>query len=236
MNILIVNDDGPKALGLRILRDAVKLRWPHARQVVMVPVKPMTGQGMSVTAVREIGKLKREQVEPDFWVVEGKPADLIYLATYHYNEFISTGTWDLLLSGVNHGQNVGLDVYHSGTVGMAMLASSGFGIPSIAFSQTMEATEPDGSAQEANRFVNTTPLILNILASFTPAFGECFNVNFPAGEPKGWRTCTVAPFSRWRTPPPSSMMKGPLLDYYELAAGYLTISEIALRCNPTIRF
>ena len=123
MNILITNDDGPGAYGLEVLQGAVQAVYPEARIVTLTQKQGRGGQGLAITPV-DAEALPIETVEPDVYICDGTPADLIYAGVGMSRRFLADGQFDLVLTGVNHGHNVGMDVFHSGTVGMAMLAVS----------------------------------------------------------------------------------------------------------------
>lgn len=123
MRILISNDDGIDAPGLKTLVDMVS---GFAEPVVFAPEKEQSGAGHRVTVDRSI--LVRE-IEPNRFAVQGTPADCVRIALFEYDfEF------DLMLAGINDGGNLGVDVYMSGTAAAAREASY-CGLPSIAISQ-----------------------------------------------------------------------------------------------------
>jgi len=115
VNILITNDDGPEAHGLGVLKRAVKAVYPEARIVTLTPRLGQGGQGLAITPLTAEA-LPVEQIEPGFFVCDGKPADLIYVGLGLPQLFLPEGQFDLVLTGVNHGHNVGMDVFHSGDI------------------------------------------------------------------------------------------------------------------------
>lgn len=123
MNILICNDDGYLAHGLSILADiAGKL----ANVRVVAPERDRSGVSNSLTLDRP---LRLRQAENGFYFVSGTPTDCIHLALHAMPEFKP----DLVLSGINHGANMGDDTLYSGTVAAATEAFL-LGIPAVAFS------------------------------------------------------------------------------------------------------
>ena len=132
--------------------------------------------------------------------------------------------FDLVLTGVNHGQNVGMDVFHSGTVGMAMLASAFFGVRAIAFSQEIEYGQ--AKARGNNKFYTAGKHLAAILEDMPREKIYCRTVNFPLQrEPKGRRVCGISMFSRFR-PHLALENKREDQDVAQLEQGYITISVL----------
>lgn len=121
--LLLSNDDGVNAPGLRALYDAL---LPHARLRVVAPDRDRSGASNSLTLSRP---LSLTALESGFHAVDGTPADCVYLGV--------NGVWDempdLVISGINHGANLGDDVLYSGTVAAAMEGRN-LGMTAIAMS------------------------------------------------------------------------------------------------------
>ncbi|MEW6444945.1 MAG: 5'/3'-nucleotidase SurE [Pseudomonadota bacterium] len=130
MDILISNDDGVHAPGIRALAESMR---PLGRVVIVAPDRDRSGASNSLTLSRP---LRPKQLEPDVWAVDGTPTDCVHLALTGLLPF----TPDMVLSGINHGPNMGDDVLYSGTVAAAMEGRS-LGLPAIAVS--MESFEPE---------------------------------------------------------------------------------------------
>lgn len=238
MNILICNDDGPEALGLLLLREEVRRRYKEAKIVTMTTHKPMTGQGMAISTSREAKDIKTEKLEKDFYQLKARPVDIIYHAFTSDKYLPESRTWDAVICGVNHGQNVGLDVYHSGTVGMAMVATRAFGCNATAFGQAMEETEPKSHDEDRPYFLSTSKYLMNYFQNTALLPGECWNVNFPADPAQGMKSVPVAHYSRWR-PLPTEIVpraRNESSDITELNRGFITISELELRVNPAMDY
>ena len=109
MNILIANDDGVFAPGLQALAQALK---PLGRVVVVAPESERSGYSSALTLDRP---LRPVQISEDVWAVNGTPADCVYLSMNGLFDF----EFDLVVSGINSGANLGDDVLYSGTVGAA---------------------------------------------------------------------------------------------------------------------
>jgi len=218
MNVLITNDDGPEAYGLALLQRAARATFPEAQIVTIAPHNGQGGLGMAITPIPpEV--LTVEQLEKDFYICHGKPADLIYVGLGMSDRFLAEGRFDLVLTGVNHGQNIGMDVFHSGTVGMAMLASGFFGVPAVAFSQQVENWAL--SADETT--FRTAAAYLPELLQDTLQDRSCRSINFPSRQPKGMRTCSVSMFSRFR-PHLVPHNRRETEDVAQLEEGFITIS------------
>lgn len=224
MNILIANDDGPGAEGLEVLMVATRAAYPDATIVSISPKQAIGGQGLSVTP-KDLEDLPVEKVAAHFYVCDAKPADLIYLALGQPERFLGHGSFDLVLTGINHGENIGMDVFHSGTVGMAMLASTFFRTTSVAFS--MQISRSLDGKQNNTRAKQNTDFVVNFLKSNPHAASLCWNVNFPSGNPRGWKVCSVAYHSRFRPYEPEER-KHEWCDVVQLAEGFIVISPLNL--------
>lgn len=121
--LLLSNDDGVHAPGLRALHDAL---ISHAKLRVVAPDRDRSGASNSLTLSRP---LLLSAMENGFYSVDGTPADCVYLGV--------NGVWDekpdLVISGINHGSNLGDDVLYSGTVAAAMEGRN-LGMSAIAMS------------------------------------------------------------------------------------------------------
>ena len=131
MRILITNDDGINAAGLAVLdRIAQEIAGPGGEVWVVAPAFEQSGVGHCIsyshpTLISEIA--------PRRFATEGSPADCVLAALYHV---MKDARPDLVLSGVNRGNNAGENVLYSGTIGGAMEAALQ-GIKAIALSQFM---------------------------------------------------------------------------------------------------
>lgn len=126
MRILISNDDGINAPGLKVMEHI-------ARQFtddiwVVAPESEQSGAGHSLTLTEP---MRIREISHQKFAVRGTPTDCVLLAIQH---IIDDRTPDLVLSGVNRGGNMGEDVTYSGTVAVAMEGTL-LGVPSIALSQ-----------------------------------------------------------------------------------------------------
>lgn len=171
MRILLTNDDGYHAPGLKVL-EAIAARFSDDVWVV-APADEQSGAGHSLTLTRPIRV--RQHGEKRF-AVAGTPTDAVMMALAR---IMADHKPDLILSGVNHGANLAEDVTYSGTVSAAMEGALA-GVRSIALSQVydkqgMGDTVPfDAAAAWGERVLR--PLIDAPLEPRT-----LVNVNFPAG-------------------------------------------------------
>jgi 5'-nucleotidase len=158
MKILVSNDDGYLAPGLVALANALA---PIAEIVVVAPDSNRSGSSNSLTLDRP---LSVHRAENGFYFVNGTPSDCVHIALTGMLGFKP----DLVVSGINQGQNMGDDTLYSGTVAAATEGFL-FGIPSIAFSQVHHGWEHlDAAARVARELVErrfdmlTPPWLLNV--------------------------------------------------------------------------
>lgn len=181
MRILLTNDDGVNAPGLRVLE---RIAREFSDDIwVVAPTEEQSGAGHSLTLTQPIRM--RELGERRFCVT-GTPTDAVMMAIAR---IMKDDPPDLILSGVNRGANLGEDVTYSGTVSAAMEGALA-GIPSIALSQgyaregmgdTVPFAAAEAWADEALR-----PLLAEPMAPRT-----LVNINFPARSPSEVRGIRV---------------------------------------------
>ncbi|MGF1753203.1 5'/3'-nucleotidase SurE [Vibrio makurazakiensis] len=124
MKILLSNDDGVHAQGIHALADVLR---DLAEIVIVAPDRNRSGASNSLTLEQP---LRVQEIEPNTYSVQGTPTDCVHFAL---NELLKDDMPDLVLSGINHGANLGDDVLYSGTVAAAMEGHF-LGVQSIAFS------------------------------------------------------------------------------------------------------
>ncbi|QXO16962.1 MULTISPECIES: 5'/3'-nucleotidase SurE [Vibrio] len=124
LKILLSNDDGVYAEGIRALAYALA---DMAEIVIVAPDRNRSGASNSLTLEQP---LRVTKIEPNTYSVQGTPTDCVHFAL---NELMKDDLPDLVLSGINHGANLGDDVLYSGTVAAAMEGHF-LGVQSIAFS------------------------------------------------------------------------------------------------------
>lgn len=232
--ILITNDDGITAPGIRNLVEAVK---DLGTIVVVAPDKPQSGMGHAIT----IGyPLRLHQVQQfdgvDAWQCSGTPVDCVKLAV----DKVLHRKPDLCLSGINHGANHSINVIYSGTMSAAIEASIE-NIPSIGFSLMNYSMEADFSAAR----VYARQLVQQVLAMKQKKKHLCLNVNIPnvdASLIKGLKVCRQAyakydesfderkdPAGRryfWLTGEFKNFDKGKDTDVWALAHNYVSVVPV----------
>ncbi len=181
--ILVTNDDGVSAPGIKALTEAVK---DLGKVIVVAPDKPQSGMGHAIT----IGHPLRLNAVENFGDIEayqcsGTPVDCVKLAV----DKVLHRKPDICLSGINHGPNHSINVIYSGTMSAALEASIE-SIPSIGFSLLDYSIEADftGAVYYAN-------LIVKQLLGKKTDKHLCLNVNIPAAPKevlKGLKICRQA--------------------------------------------
>ncbi len=169
--ILITNDDGYDANGLRALIEALK---DVAHLTIVAPTSEKSACGHSLTLTRP---LRFVEVDDDFYKLDdGTPSDCVYLALH---SLYGDKKPDLLISGINRGANMGEDITYSGTVAGAMEAVL-HDVPAIAISQVLGVSQHGldvdySLAQEVIR-----DLVMKVFEDKFPLpHRELLNVNIP---------------------------------------------------------
>ena len=180
MRILVSNDDGIDAPGIAALYQAVA---DMGSVDVAAPDSPQSAAGHAITLHRplEVRRVVADGQRPFAGLsISGRPADCVRLAI----RSLLPNAPELVLSGLNAGANVGINVFYSGTVAAAAEAAM-MGIPAVAFSASADGGQIDfaGAAAICRR-------VLDWLLSAGLARGDLFNVNIPSlakGRPLGIR-------------------------------------------------
>ncbi|MEA3505437.1 MAG: 5'/3'-nucleotidase SurE, partial [Bacteroidota bacterium] len=178
--ILITNDDGINALGLKML---ISVMREFGRIVVVAPDKQQSGKSHSIT-VGEILRVEKIIEEENYveYVTNGTPVDCVKLG----KKVVLEGNPDLVVSGINHGSNATINVLYSGTMAAAMEACIA-GIPAIGFSLDDYSSNADFS--QVKEVIKK--IVREVLDNSLPV-GTCLNVNIPAvssNQIKGIRVC-----------------------------------------------
>lgn len=125
--VLLSNDDGYASPGIRAMRDALK-----GAEADVVIVAPETEQSASSHALSLHRPLRLRDVDAETFALDGTPADCIYVAL-HAGTRVLARRPDLVVSGINHGMNLGQDAFYSGTIAAAREGALR-GIPALATS------------------------------------------------------------------------------------------------------
>lgn len=168
--ILVTNDDGIYATGLRTL---INIMRGIGNVLVVAPDKPQSGMGHAVTIISPLRVLKLAEVEGyEEYSCSGTPADCVKIG----QKAILGHKPDLIVSGINHGSNSSVNVIYSGTMA-AVLEGALENIPAIGFSLNDYSVQADFSKCE--------PYILsitrNVIEKGIPEY-TCLNVNIPANN------------------------------------------------------
>lgn len=235
MRILLTNDDGIYAPGLRAL-------WPELKKLgevcVIAPAAEQSAVGHSVTLTTPliVQQVRDDAGQPMGWAVEGRPADCVKLAI---RELLPQPP-DVIVSGLNAGSNAGINVLYSGTVAAA-IEGAFFKVTSIACSLEYMKLEPLNFARGA---ALARGVVEQIIAR-RPAPGSLFNVNIPSAEKGPVRGVRIVPqnvapyvegFDRrtdprgrvyfWSTPDFSCPDPHPDTDVSALAEGYIAVTPL----------
>ena len=172
--LLLSNDDGVHAEGIRALHAELERLGDV---VVVAPLTEQSANSHSLTLARPL----RHRLIGGFHAVDGTPADCIYAALYG-KRFLDRRP-DVVVSGINHGYNLGSDTFYSGTVAAAREGALR-GIPSIAFSL---GTLPRGDGHPTMQGSATIAATLVERLLRAPLEDDLehaalLNVNFPAGH------------------------------------------------------
>lgn len=170
--ILITNDDGFRAKGIRTLTAYLK---DIADIIVFAPDQPQSGMSSAITSINPLRYfLYKKEDNVTTYVCNGTPVDCVKLAMNVLEQ-----KPDMIFSGINHGSNAAVSVLYSGTMGAAIEGCI-FGIPSVGMSLCDFGTEADFSYSG----VIATEIAKKVWIEKLPQ-GVCLNVNVPKGEVKG---------------------------------------------------
>jgi len=231
--ILITNDDGVTAPGIRNLVEAVK---DMGRIYVVAPDKPQSGMGHAITIGHPLRLHKIHDIENvETWSCTGTPVDCVKLAV----DKVLHRKPDLCLSGINHGANHSINVIYSGTMSAAMEAAIE-SIPSAGFSLLDHNIEADFTG--ARKYVR---IIVEKMLGTPLDKHTLLNVNIPSVPAellKGFRICKQAyakyeedfierndPHGRhyyWLTGEFVNFDKGKDTDVWALANNYVSVVPV----------
>lgn len=180
--ILISNDDGFQAKGINVLIDTLR---DIADLLVCAPDSGRSGYGCAFSVFNPLHlKLRRKEKGLEVWSCDGTPVDCVKLAL---DQLCTKRKPDMVIGGINHGDNASVNTHYSGTMGVAMEGAMKY-IPSVAFSLCDHAEDAD--------FDPLLPYIRHItqkvLEEGLPE-GVCLNINFPVAKKfKGVKVCRMA--------------------------------------------
>jgi len=188
--ILITNDDGLFAPGIKALLEVVK---EIGTPIIVAPDSPQSGKGhaISIHDPLRLNKVDSFGEDVEAYECSGTPVDCVKLAR---NVVLKGRVPDLCVSGINHGSNVAINILYSGTMSAAMEGALD-GIPSIGFSLLDFEWSADFSATQ----FYAKQLVQNVLDHGMTG-GKLLNVNvpnLPLNEIKGMKVCRQANSRRW---------------------------------------
>ena len=256
LHVLLTNDDGHRAPGIRALQRALKRAGYKVSMVA--PSSEQSATSMGVTSRRN---LELSQLADDSWHLDGQPVDTVLVALRH---LLEDNPPDLVVSGINFGPNVGTALYMSGTIGAAIMASLN-GIPAIAVSAGMRFDEVGTKFPSTHEILEpAAEFICSIVDELRASVGKSgrllpsnvmLNVNYPAlprDQIKGvlqpeisaghiidlaYRRCdetghVIPRFAAGVDPEKPHKEDGDVRAHME---GYITISAVKPRWNPPAR-
>ena len=206
MRILVTNDDGIDSIGLHVLARAM---CRHGDVVVAAPDREYSGAGAALGALHliqpEVRRVTLDGV-PEAWAVTGPPGLCVMFARLGaYGE-----RFDLIVSGINPGANVGRAIYHSGTVGACLTGRNG-GVSGVAVSQAVAGFGVEGQGwdemiadQRWETAAEVASAFVGGLVRELPADPVVVNLNvpnLPLDSVLGWQHTTIG------TIPPRAMAK-----------------------------
>ncbi|OGV39319.1 MAG: 5'/3'-nucleotidase SurE [Legionellales bacterium RIFCSPHIGHO2_12_FULL_42_9] len=230
MRILVSNDDGVQASGLRVL---VNVLATIAEIDVMAPDRNRSGASNSLTLSRPV---RVKQLDDGFYSVEGTPTDCVHLAVTGFFDDV----FDMVISGINEGGNLGDDILYSGTVAAAMEGRN-LGLSAIAVSLVGHGVEHYETAAMITR-----DLALKLKKNPLPAL-TILNVNIPnvpLNQIRGIQVTrlgtrhnaepmvkTFDPRGKpiyWVGPPGREADAGPGTDFFAISQGYVSMTPLHL--------
>ena len=238
-HVMVVNDDGITSPGLAAVA-AVIAADPSYRVTVVAPAEQQSGVGHAIVIRREIAIRPHDEVGgAPAWSVDATPASVTAVGL---TVILETDPPDLVVSGINKGENIGRAAWYSGTVGAAREAALR-GIPAMALSLELDWADPKPDWASAAKLAK--PIVDAIRQNSLPE-GILLNVNFPSdtAAARGYRITKLglAPdaisryetdreedgvrfvTSRWAPPEGDEMGT----DITAMAQGFVPITPLAL--------
>ncbi len=184
MRVLLTNDDGIEAEGLQALRRALR-ELPGIELAVIAPDGNRSATARSITTRRPLWVEEVDFGDGSYgYATDGTPVDCVRFAKLGLIEGFEA---DVVVSGINHGSNLGDDITYSGTVAAAFEGLV-LGLPAIAVSQQSQAREMDfrlGSQFDFTTAAQFTARVVQELHEVPLPAGTLLNINVPAGEVAG---------------------------------------------------
>ncbi|MEA5620938.1 5'/3'-nucleotidase SurE [Cronbergia sp. UHCC 0137] len=186
LNILLVNDDSYQAKGINVLYD--KLTAAGHKVTLVAPKEQQSGQGTAINTDKVFQPIEIVEYEPNKWYVDGKPV----VATWAGLDYILEQKPDLVISGINEGENLGLEGIISGTLSAAVSALHQ-GVPAIAVSAGVILSERnDGYPSTDKAYDIGANYVVDLISQLQEEQGSRtqllpegigLNINIPADNP-----------------------------------------------------
>jgi len=231
MRVLVSNDDGVEAIGIRVL--AQTLREAGHTVTVVAPDRDRSGASNSLTLDQPI---RATALDADTWRVAGTPTDCVHLAL----SGLLDSEPDIVISGINNSANLGDDVIYSGTVAAAMEGRF-LGLPAIAVSLLLGETGERHYATAARAAL----AVMQRLGTDPLPADTILNLNVPDlpwQQLRGWEVTRLGHRHRaerciaqsdprgrpiwWIGPPGPAQDAGPGTDFHALRSGCISITPI----------
>lgn len=180
--ILISNDDGYQSKGINSLIEMLK---DMADLLVCAPDAARSGYACAFSAAEPLRlTLQHKEESVEVWSSNGTPVDCVKLA---FNQFLNDRKPDMVIGGINHGDNGSINTHYSGTMGVTMEGCLK-NVPSVAYSLCNH--NPDADFSPLRPFIRQ--ITKKVLDDGLPK-GVCLNVNFPVADKfKGVKVCRMA--------------------------------------------
>ena len=184
--ILISNDDGYKANGIKTLASFLS---DFAEVLICAPEGPRSGFSCAFSASDSLRLNCRNNIPNcEVWSCTGTPVDCVKIA---FEQILNGRRPDLILGGINHGDNSSVNTHYSGTMGIAREGCLKY-VPSVAFSSC--DYNPDANLEHLRSYV--VKIAKQVLSDGLPK-GVCLNVNFPIRDSfKGIKVCRMG-YGSW---------------------------------------
>jgi 5'-nucleotidase len=243
VRILLTNDDGVYAPGLRALRSELK---KLGEVTVVAPATEQSAAGHSITLLTPllVQEVLDEANQPMGWAVEGRPADCVKLGLLE----LLPERPDVIVSGLNAGSNAGINVLYSGTVAAAI---EGAFTRHTSIAVSLEYTKP--KPLNFPRAAELARLVIEQILTHQPAQGTLFNVNIPSLEKGPIRGIRVVPqnvapyvetFDRrvdprgrvyfWSNPGINCPEPHPDTDVSAMQEGYITVTPLQFNLTHAV--
>lgn len=192
LTILLTNDDGVGAVGIEEMHRALLAAGHRVRRVA--PDSNFSGGGASITRTVTVEDLSTEMF-PEVYAISGSPASAVIFAATAMPDF--AGRFDLVISGINYGPNLGPAVTFSGTVGAVLAGMNAFSVPGIAVSTRPPDKNPK-TVKNRRHFANVARFVarsVDAINCSSPSFFDApqgLIINYPHQSPGDVRGVRLA--------------------------------------------